>query len=57
MLNCSALTVTRLWNDKKLLFSHEQVPTYLLEFRGINTFHTLHQGVNSQHFHRESFQL
>ena len=44
-------------NDKKLLFSRKQVTTYLLEFRRINTFHTLYQGVNSQCSHRESFQL
>ena len=32
MLNCFALTVNRLQNDKKLLFSRKQVTTYLLEF-------------------------
>ena len=57
MLNCFALTVTRLQNDKKMLFLRKQVGTYLLEFRKRNTFHILHQGVNSQCFRRESFQL
>ena len=57
MLNCFALTVNRLQNDKKLLFSRKQVTTYLLEFRRINTFYIHHQGVNSQCFCQESFQL
>ena len=29
MLNCFALAVTRIQNDKKLLFSCKQVTTYL----------------------------
>ena len=57
MLNYFALTVTGVQNDKKLLFSHKQVTTYLLEFERINTFHILHQGANSHCFHQESFQL
>ena len=40
---------------KKLSFSRKQVTTYyLLEFRRINTFHILHQGVTSQYFRRET---
>ena len=38
-----------------MLFSRKQV---LLELRRTDTFHILHQGVvNSQCFHRESFQI
>ena len=40
---------------KILLRKHETA--YFLEFQRINTFQTLHQGVNSQHFRRGSFQL
>ena len=40
-----------------LLFLRKQAITYLLEFRRINIFHTFDQGVNSQCFRRESFQL
>ena len=57
MLNYFALTVTTLYNGKKLLYSLKQETTYLLAFRRIDAFHILHQGVNSQHSHRESFQL
>ena len=57
MLNCCGLTVTRLYDDKKLLFWHKEVTTYLLEFLRINTFHMLHQGVNSQSSSQDSFQV
>ena len=40
---------------KILLRKHETA--YFSEFQRINTFQTLHQGVNSQHFRRGSFQL
>ena len=40
-----------------MLYSLKQETTYLLAFRRIDAFHILHQGVNSQHSRRESFQL
>ena len=55
MLNCFALTVARLWNDKILVFSRKQVTTCLSKLRKINTLHILHQSVNYQCFHREYF--
>ena len=36
--------------EKKILFSRKQVTKYFLELPRINTFPTLHQGVNSQRF-------
>ena len=57
MLNCFAMRVTRLQNEKKFLLSCKQVTMYFLEFQRINTFHTLCQGYNSQCFCRGSFQL
>ena len=42
---------------KIFLFLHKQVATYFLKFEKINTFQTLHQGVNSQRFRCGSFQL
>ena len=51
MLNYFAVTVTKLWNGKKFLFSRKQVTTYLSEFQTkIYTLQTLPQGAYSQHF-------
>ena len=57
MLNCFALTVTRLYNDKKLIFSRKQVTTYLLEFSRINTFHFIKVLINTFHFIKKIFNL